>query len=461
VPNCDQIDQQPLRTNKRPVYEVADIFNLYFDEYLRQHRVSYWQQKIVQAIRECRTAVLGAHLRRCDHCGYEEPAYNSCRNRHCPKCQGRQKEEWVKARLEELLPVGYFHTVFTLTSMLHSLMYGNQRVMYTIFFQSAAETLRTFAADPRYLGGKIGFIGILHTWGQRLQYHPHIHFIITGGGLTEDDKQWLHPKHGQKFLFPDKAMSQVMRGKFLEKLEKAYAAGELKLAGKLAYLAKPGAFKNFLRQLARTAFVIRSKAPFANPEEVVTAVSQYSQQGAMENGRLAEIEPNGAEEANSNADPIGEDGAIAADGVIHYFAKYAQRVGITNGRLVAIEAGQIRFRFKNNLKGGKAEVMTLPAAEFIRRFLWHILPKGFHKIRHYGLLSGRIKKRYLAQARELLSHLNPIQARQTFLSKWEERANRCPRCRQGKMGFEGVLSATLLEIYKPLLEGSRAVFDTS
>jgi len=454
VPNYDPIEQQPPPTNKRAAYEVADIFNLYFDEYLHQHPVSYWQQKIVQAIRDCRTAALGAHLRQCDHCGYEEPAYNSCRNRHCPKCQGRQKEDWVKARLAELLPVGYFHTVFTLTTLLHNLMYGNQRVMYSLFFQSAAETLHTFAADPRYLGGKIGFIGILHTWGQRLQYHPHIHFIITGGGLTTDGKQWLASKRGQKFLFPDKAMSQVMRGKFLEKLEKAYAAGELKLEGELAYLAEPGAFKNLLRQLAGTAFVIRSKAPFAGPEEVVAAVSQYSQQGAMENGRLVEIEPTG-EENNSNAGPI------VPNGIIHYFAEYAQRVGITNGRLVDIEEGQIRFRFKNNRKGGKSEEMTLSAAEFIRRFLWHILPKGFHKIRHYGLLSGSQKKRYLGTARELLAHLNPIQLLQKSLSKWEERANRCPRCRQGKMGFEGVLSATLLEIYKPLLDSGRAVFDTS
>ena len=327
MPNCDPIEQQPPRTNKRPAYEVADIFNLYFDEYLRQHPVSYWQQKIVQAIRDCRTAVLGGHLRKCDHCDYEEPAYNSCRNRHCPKCQGRQKEDWVKARLAELLPVGYFHTVFTLTHLLHPLMRGNQVVMYNIFFQSAAETLRAFAADPRYLGGKIGFIGILHIlrqaqdrlWGQRLQYHPHIHFIITGGGMTEDGKQWLNPKHGKKFLFPDKAMSLVMRGKFLEKLEKAYEAGELKLEGKLTHLAQPGAFKNLLRQLARTAFVIRSQAPFADPEEVVAAVSEYSQQGALENGRLVEIAPNGAEEANRDAD------LLTPDGVIHYFAEYAQR----------------------------------------------------------------------------------------------------------------------------------------
>ncbi len=452
--NYARIDSKSPPTKKRPAYEVADIFNLYFDEYLEQHSVSYWQQKIVQAIRDCRTAVLGAHLRQCNNCGYEEPAYNSCSNRHCPKCQGRQKEEWVKARLAELLPVGYFHTVFTLTRLLHPLMRGNQVVMYNIFFQSASETLNTFAADRRYLGGKIGFIGILHTWGQRLQYHPHIHFIITGGGMTEDGKQWLNPKHGKKFLFPDKAMSLVMRGKFLEKLEKAYETGELAFKGRLSHLANPGAFKNLLRQAARTEFVIRSKAPFADPAEVVTAVSEYSRQGAIENNRLVEIEPNEAEKNNDEAKLMGP------DGIIHYFAEYTQRVGITNKRLVDIEDGQIRFRFKNNRKGGERELLTLSAEEFIRRFLLHILPKGFHKIRHFGLLSGSQKKRYLMQARELLAHLNPMQLVETALSKWEERANRCPQCRQGKMNFEGSISTALVELYQPLERG-RVIFDTS
>jgi len=290
--------------------------------------------KVVGAIRKCRTAALGAHVRKCDHCGHLEIAYNSCRNRHCPKCQGAKQEQWVQARIQDLLPVPYHHVVFTLPDEpLHTLMLYNKSVMYDLFFQSAAETLHTFARDAEHLGAEIGFTGVLHTWGQTLCYHPHLHFIVTGGGISPNGQRWVALRYGAKFLFPVKAMSQVMRGKFIEKLRRAHKRGELRFEGDVAPLVDREVFERFLDELAKKAFVIYNKRPFGTPEQVIA-----------------------------------------------YIGRYTHRVAISNYRLLDIEDGQVQFGYRDNQDGGKQKTMELRACEFIRRFLLHVLPEGFKKV---------------------------------------------------------------------------------
>jgi hypothetical protein len=377
---------------------VADIFELYFDAYNARHKVSSQQLKVVNAIRRCRTAALGGHVRECEVCGYQEQAYNSCRNRHCPKCQYALKEKWVLARLEDLLPIPYSHLTFTLSDLLHNLMLLNQALTYDLFFESAAETLQQFAQDPRHLGAQIGFIGILHTWGQTLIYHPHLHFIVTGGGLSRDGQRWVEPRYGGLFLFPDRALSKVMRGKFLKKLEQAFQAGQLRFEGQIAHLAEPAAFKQYLRELARTAFVVRSKPASGAPEQVVG-----------------------------------------------YLGRYTHRVAISNHRILDVEGGQVRFRYKDNPSGGKHKVMALSAEEFIRRFLLHILPKGFKKIRHFGFLSGGVRKKKLALARRLLAAREKCAGLAIEVSaRLQGLINTCPRCEMGRMLFKGLVDAHAL-----------------
>jgi hypothetical protein len=396
---------------RRPQYEVADILRRYLDEYCQRHKLSEQQRKVLEAIMNCRTEVLGGHVRVCDACGHTEPAYNSCRDRHCPKCQATLKEQWVAARLEDLLPIPYYHLVFTLPhGPLHDLILLNKQVLYTLFFDSAAETRHTFAADPKHLGAQIGFIGVLHTWSQTLGYHVHLHFIVTGGGLGADGSEWVAPQYGDTFLFPVRAMSMVMRGQFLEKLEQAYAQGQLQFAGKIAPLAEPGAFKHFLRQLAREAFVIYSKAPFGS-----------------------------------------------AEAVVKYLGRYTHRVAISNARIVAIEGGWIQFRYKDHRAGGKWKTMRLRAEEFIRRFLLHILPPGFHKIRHYGILSSAVRREKRARAL-----VGTVQQALTEVGEalWSA-VERCRVCQVGRMVFRGLVEGRQVTAWRLELTGQRAVFDTS
>jgi hypothetical protein len=328
--------QREAQGTTGPQYELADILRRYLDEYCARHKLSAQQRQVLEALMNCRTAVLGGHVHMGDACGHREQAYNSCRDRHCPKCQATLREHWVAARLEDLLPIPYYHLVFTLPhGTLHDLILLNKPVMYNLFFDSAAETLHTFAADPKHLGARIGFFGVLHTWSQTLGYHVHLHVIVTGGGLSPDGTEWVAPKYGERFLFPVHALSQVMRGKFLEKLEHAWRQDQVQFAGKIAPLAEPGAFKHFLRELAGEAFVVYSKAPFGSPEAVVA-----------------------------------------------YLGRYSHRVAISNARIVDIEDGWIHFRYKNYRQGGRWATMKLRADAFLRRFLLHSLPKGFHKMRH-------------------------------------------------------------------------------
>ncbi|MFQ5616764.1 MAG: IS91 family transposase [Anaerolineales bacterium] len=400
----------------RPQWEVADVFDRYFDAYRATHGVSRQQLKVVGAIRRCRAAALGAHVMECDRCGYLDFSYNSCRDRHCPKCQYGHQQAWVEARLADLLPICYHHSVFTLPDgELHTLMLYNKAVMYELFFHTAAETLHTFARDPKHLGAEIGFIGILHTWGQTLCYHPHLHFIVTGGGISFDGRRWVELKYGDKFLFPVKAMSKVMRGKFIAKLRKAYVEGRLKLEGEIAHLADPLAFNRFLNRLASKAFVIYNEAPFTSAERVV-----------------------------------------------QYFGQYTHRVAISNYRILDVEGGQVRFRYQDNQDGGKEKVMTLRAEEFMRRFLLHILPEGFKKVRHYGILSSGVKQVKLALARRLLAAQAAVErVVGEVKGRVGEWFRQCPVCEVGRMWFRRLVEPQELPAYRLMLAGGRACFDTS
>jgi len=338
---------------------------------------------------------LGAHRRECEACGYQEYAYNSCRNRHCPKCQYRQKEEWMAARQAELLPVAYHHVVFTVPQEVRDLMLLNQTVMYDLLFQASAETLQTFGRDPKWLGAELGFLGVLHTWSQTLAYHPHLHYIVPAGGLAPDGKEWVRARSRGQFLFPVRALSQVMRGKFIGKLKQAYRQGRLRFKGKIADLAEAVTFHQFLNELARKRFYSYSKPPLAGPEQV-----------------------------------------------IGYLGRYTHRVAISNQRLLEIEGGFIRFRYKDSQAGGKERVMRLQASEFMRRFLLHVLPKGFKKLRYYGYLSSGQRGRKLALARRLLAVAQAVVPKTSeVVEQVVAGLGACPVCRAGRLVFKGLAQA--------------------
>ena len=301
--------------------EVADIFRAYGEAYRTTHRLSGQQLRVMQAIETCRTAALGGHMAQCDQCGAQVMRYHSCGNRHCPKCQTLAKLRWVEARCSELLDIPYFHCVLTLPHELNPLAQGNPQVLYGLLFQSAAATLQTFGRDPRWLGGEIGLTLVLHTWGQTLEHHIHVHGIVTGGALAPDGTRWIAPKH-RDFLFPVQGLGKVLRGKYLAGLHRAYTQGALRLAGSTAPLAAPTAFAHFLAQLRRHPWVVYAKPPFASAQQVVS-----------------------------------------------YLGRYTHRVAISNHRLVAVQEGQVAFRWRDSRHGNKVKVMTLSVGEFIRRFL--------------------------------------------------------------------------------------------
>ena len=382
--------QQHERVVARPRYELADIMRRYLPGYLATHKLSWQQQKVMHAISACRTAELGGHKQECDSCDYTRYQYNPCGNRHCPKCQISAKLKWVKKRLEELLPIPYFHSVFTMPHTLNPLALYNKRVIYDIFFQAAGHTLNAFAQDPRFLAAKLGFIGILHTWGQTLCQHLHLHFIVTAGGISADGQRWVKLPYRKKFLFPVKAVSKRMRKKFAELLRKAYRDGELRFPDKLAHLAEPEAFERFVNKVAWEEWVTFVKKPFAGPEEI-----------------------------------------------IQYIGRYTHRIAISNYRILDIEGGKVTFRYKKYRDGEVTKkTMTLEAEEFIRRFLLHVLPKGFKRIRHFGFLASGCRTKYLRLARELLSDMAERirQAEKTF-EDWFEGLDRskCPACRKGTL----------------------------
>ncbi len=342
----------------RPSLEVADIFRDHGAAWRLANagHISLDQRKVMSAIERCRTAALGGQVARCEDCAHEQIAYNSCRNRHCPKCQGAAARTWLAERQAELLPVGYFHLVFTLPSQIADIAYQNKRVIYAILFKASAEATLTIAADPKHLGARIGITAVLHTWGSAMTHHPHVHMIVPGGGLAPDGKAWVSCR--SNFFLPVRVLSRLFRRLVLEKLMAAHEAGQLRFFNDHAVLADGAAFKRYLEPLRKAEWVVYAKEPFAGPDQVLA-----------------------------------------------YLSRYTHRVAISNRRLVSADQRGVTFRWKDYRVNGSAryKTMTLPTHEFIRRFLIHVLPKGFHRIRHYGFLANGNRAANLARARVLLA----------------------------------------------------------
>jgi hypothetical protein len=376
----------------RPALEVADIFREYGPDYRRQHHgsLSYEQLRVMHAIEVCRTAALGGHVEECDQCGHQRIHYNSCRNRHCNKCQSLNQAQWLERRQTELLPVEYFHVVFTVPAQIAALAYQNKKVVYAILFRAVNATLRTIAADPKHLGAELGFLAVLHTWGQTLEHHPHIHCVVPGGGLAPDGQRWISCR--PRFFLPVKVLSRCFRRLFLQYLDEAVQAGELQFFSDLEYLSHPAAWREYLADARGREWVVYAKPPFGGPKQV-----------------------------------------------LDYLGRYTHRVAISNHRLVQLEGGQVSFRWKDYRDQSRPKVMTLVVDEFIRRFLLHVLPPGFQRIRQYGLLSNRSRDVKLARCRELLQVTVVLPAVESgdWRAKYEEvtgeSLDRCPICRQGRM----------------------------
>jgi hypothetical protein len=342
----------------RPVLEVADIFRDFGPTWRRVNagHVSLDQLKVMSAIELCRTAALGGHVARCEDCAHTTIAYNSCRNRHCPKCQGARARDWLSDRQAELLPVGYFHVVFTLPGPIADIAFQNKRVIYDLLFKASAETILTIAADPKHLGAKIGITSVLHTWGSAMTHHPHVHMIVPGGGISPDGLKWVSCR--PSFFLPVRVLSRLFRRLFLEMLVVAHEAGKLKFFGDHAGLADRDQFARSLRRSRKSDWVVYAKKPFGGPEAVLA-----------------------------------------------YLSRYTHRIAISNRRLIRADENGVTFKWKDyRLEGpGRYKTMTLPVDQFIRRFLSHVLPKRFHRIRHYGLLANGNRTANVAKARELLS----------------------------------------------------------
>ena len=369
--------------------ELQDVFKLYGDEFRKTHRLPMNQLKTISAIETCRTSSQGGHVDECDSCGHVRISYNSCRNRHCPKCQGLAKERWLLERKQDLLNVGYFHVVFTIPNSLNPLALRNQRTVYDILFRAAAETLSELARDPKYLGAEIGAIAVLHTWGQNLLDHPHLHCIVPGGGLSFDGNRWLQSK--KKFFIPVKVLSRKFRGKFLAYLKEAYHDGKLIFPGKIASLGGKRRFQRLLDLLYDTEWVVYCKKPFKTPWHV-----------------------------------------------LNYLGRYTHRVALTNNRILDISGKKVTFRWRDYRDNNKSKVMTLDAGEFIRRFLLHILPKRSVKIRHYGIFSNRNRNQKLRTSQRLthskIGRALPKMSSVELLKKLTGiDLNICPCCGKGRM----------------------------
>ena len=369
----------------RPVLEVADIFRGHGPAWRRANagHVSLGQLTVMSAIESCRRAALGGHVERCEDCAHTRIAYNSCRNRHCPKCQGAAAKQWLAERQAELLPAPYFHVVFTLPAAVADIAYQNKAVIYDILFKTSAETLITIAADPKHLGARIGITSVLHTWGSAMTHHPHLHMIVPGGGIAPDGQRWISCR--PDFFLPVRVLSRLFRRLFLEKLIATHEAGRLKFFGDHARLAKRDAFTAYLAPLRKSEWVVYSKRPFAGPEAVLA-----------------------------------------------YLSRYTHRVAISNSRLIVLDGKGVTFKWKDYRakRRERAKVMTLASHEFIRRFLIHVLPHGFHRIRHYGLFASAGRAENIARARELL-HLPKPQSNPTDADTIDESptlAHPCPCC---------------------------------
>jgi hypothetical protein len=382
----------------RPKFEVAEVFRRYGDDYRQQHGASLCvtQRRVMHAIEVCRTAVLGGHLERCDQCGHERNTYNSCADRHCPKCQSLARAEWLENRRSELLNTQYFHVVFTLPEQIAPIAYQNKKVIYGILFRATAETLRTIAADLQHLGAEIGFFAVLHSWGSNLLYHPHLHCVVAGGGLSPDGTQWISCRPG--FFLPVRVLSRLFRRLFLEYLIKAFDAGKLEFFSSLQPLRERCAFLRHLAPSRTTEWVVYAKRPFAGPEQV-----------------------------------------------LDYVGRYTHRVAISNNRLLDIDHGKITFRYKDYRHDSQQKTMTLDADEFIRRFLLHVLPDGFQRIRYYGFLGNRYREEKLARCRQLLGMpaAPPTEESKDYRERYEELTGcslrECPFCHQGRMVTVAIL----------------------
>ncbi len=374
--------------------EMADIIRQAGPAYRQQHAesLSRGQRCVMSAIERCRTAALGGHVEQCDCCGHQRIAYNSCRNRHCPKCQSLVRAQWLEDRQADLITVDYFHIVFTLPEEIAAIAYQNKAVVYDILFHATAETLRTIAADSRHLGAEIGFIAILHTWGQNLQHHPHLHCVVPGGGLSADGEHWISCRPG--FFLPVRVLSRLFRRLFLAQLQDNFDAGRLRFFNALEALQTPGAFARYLAPARQVEWVVYAKPPFGGPQHV-----------------------------------------------LEYLGRYTHRVAIANHRLVDFVDGQVSFHWKDYRHESRQKVMCLDAQEFIRRFLLHVLPNGFQRIRHYGFLANRYRVVKLARCRQLLAEPTPAvklpDASPDYRDRYEQLTGKslrdCPKCGCGHM----------------------------
>ena len=383
--------------------EVADVFRTHEDDFLARWEsvLSRVQRRAFDDIRACRTAALGGHVEQCDQCGHCAISYNSCRNRSCPKCQAAARAKWLTEREAELLPVEYFHVVFTLPQQIACLALQNARRIYGILFRAVAETLLTIAADSKHLGGAIGFLAVLHTWGQNLHLHPHIHCVVPGGGISPDHSRWIACR--KSFLLPVRVLSRFFRKRFLMHLRRAFEKGKLQFHGELE-LAQPAAFEKLCQEAGQVEWVVYAKRPFGGPEQV-----------------------------------------------LKYLARYTHRVAISNRRLLSLMDGRVTFEWKDYADGSQTKTMILEAVEFIRRFLLHVLPSGFVHIRHFGFLANRNRKAKLALCRSLLP------APQTLIENGgdgaagndfipvEQQVHRCPACKTGRMIFIQILTVPALD----------------
>jgi Putative transposase/Transposase zinc-binding domain len=388
----------------RPPLELADIFRQHGPAYRQAHDLPWHQQALMRAIETCRTPALGGVIEWCGHCQYSHVQYRSCRNRHCPKCQGLARAHWLQQRQAELLPVEYFHVVFTIPEPIAAIAFYNKAAVYDMLFRATSHTLLTIAADTKHLGVEIGFFAVLHSWGQNLHFHPHLHCVVPGGGLSLKANRWIHGR--RRFLLPVKVLSARFRRLFLKTLHQTYAAGKLRLFGELAALSDPSRFARFLAPLKKSKWVVYAKAPFGGPQQV-----------------------------------------------LKYLGRYTHRVAISNQRLLALQNGQVTFAWKD-YRDEQQKQMTVSADEFIRRFLLHSLPPGFQRIRYYGFLANHHRAAKLELCRRCLaapaSDLLPPPAdyRDFYLALTGRDPRRCPQCRTGiliRLGFLGPADVLLPE----------------
>ncbi len=391
--------------------EVADVVRAHRDRFVasRNGRLSGAERRVLDDIATCRTSARGGHVERCDQCGHQRISYNSCRNRHCPKCQETARAEWTAEREQEVLPVEYFHVVFTIPHELAGIALQNKKVVYDILFRTSAETLRSIAGDPTHLGAEIGVLSVLHTWGQTLEHHPHIHCLVPGGGLSQDGTRWIACRPG--FFLPVRVLGKLFRGKFLHHLRAAFDRGELSFHGRLAELKDREAFRSLLTTVYDKKWRVYTKPPFGRPELV-----------------------------------------------LRYLARYTHRIAISNNRLITLEGDHVTFLWKDYRQHGRVREMTLSAVQFLRRFLLHLLPKGFVRVRTYGFLANRHRAAKLAQCRQAIAQAEKQTGDEPLVdigsAAVDDKLGQCPACQQGRMACVLVLSPGNLVLHAPAWDTS-------